>query len=370
MDIFGDLCMEKKLKSIEPKKSFLFLRWALLLLVIPIFLIVSDKPFLFGKFWITFAFAIVYNVIFSILYSKNKLAEKKFGIIFYTDILLISTFSYFLGGLQSDIYILLFFIIAYYGTSRDVSSTIKISIFAIIIYSISTLLYEVGNLNEFNYIKLAIRGMFIIFAAYGISSIIIKVKTYDELHKREFKRARTDKLTGLANRHYFDQKLEEEALYAEYSGKPLNVLMFDIDNFKVYNDSYGHIEGDKLLSLFGNIILQSIRRTDIPVRYGGEEFIILIRDLDLDIAKNVGDRIRHQLEKENMNLENKKDSTKVTVSCGIAQFPKHSNNIKKVVEYADKALYHAKETGKNKVVCYDEVIKLSGELEENKAKSS
>mgnify|MGYP000897116655 FL=1 len=158
MDIFGDLCMEKKLKSIEPKKSFLFLRWGLLLLVIPIFLIVSDKPFLFGKFWITFAFAIVYNVIFSILYSKNKLAEKKFGIIFYTDILLISTFSYFLGGLQSDIYILLFFIIAYYGTSRDVSSTIKISIFAIIIYSISTLLYEVGNLNEFNYIKLAIRG--------------------------------------------------------------------------------------------------------------------------------------------------------------------------------------------------------------------
>lgn len=370
MDVINDCALEKKLKSIEPKNSFIFLRWGLLLLIIPVFLIVSDKPFLFGKFWITFAVSVVYNIVFSVLYFKNKLVEKKFGIIFYTDILLISVFSFFLGGLQSDIYILLFFIIAYYGTCRDVSSTVKISVFAIIIYCISTLLCEIKNLNEFIFLRLAIRGMFIIFAAYGISGIIVKVKVYDEMHKREFKRARTDKLTGLANRHYFDQKLEEEALYAEYSGKPLNVLMFDIDNFKVYNDSYGHIEGDKLLSIFGDIILQSIRKTDIPVRYGGEEFIILIRDLDLEMAKNVGDRIRNQLEKENMNLENKKNSTKVTVSCGIAQFPKHSNNIKNVVEYADKALYHAKNTGKNKVVCYDEVIQSERELEANKVKSS
>ncbi|AUG57686.1 GGDEF domain-containing protein [Acetivibrio saccincola] len=370
MDIINDSVIEKKLKSIEPKKGYVFVRWGLLLLIIPIFLIVSDKPFLYVRFWFVFAFASVYNVVFSILYLKSKLAGKNFGFIFYADILLVSIFSYFLGGLQSDIYVLLFFIIAYYGTSRDVSSITKISIFTIITYCVLSLLSEGGNLAGFNFLKLAIRGMFIIFTAYGISSIIIQVKIYDEMHKREFKRARTDKLTGLANRHYFDQKLEEEALYAEYSGKPLNVLMFDIDNFKVYNDSYGHIEGDKLLSLFGNIILQSIRKTDIPVRYGGEEFIILIRDLDLEMAKNVGDRIRNQLEKENMSLENKKDSVKVTVSCGIAQFPKHSDNIKKVVEYADKALYHAKRTGKNKVVCYDEVLQLEHELEVNKAKTS
>lgn len=373
MDIINDSTIEKKLKCMEPKRNFIFSRWGLLLLIIPIFLIASDRSMLLGKFWITFAFAFTYNIIFTILYLKNKLVGKKSDIIFYIDILLISTFSYFLGGTQSDIYYVLFFIIAYYGTSRDVSSTVKISIFTIVVYFASSLLYEIGNLNEFNFIRLILRGIFIIFAAYGITGIIVQVKKYDEMHKREFKRARTDKLTGLANRHYFDQKLEEETLYAEYSGKPLNVLMFDLDNFKVFNDSYGHIEGDKLLSLFGNIILQSIRKTDIPVRYGGEEFIILIRDLDLSMAKNVGNRIRYQLERINMNLENKKNSTKkVTVSCGIAQFPMHSNNIKEVIQYADQALYYAKETGKNKVICYDEVMEigLDKEIEKNKAKSS
>jgi len=110
------------------------------------------------------------------------------------------------------------------------------------------------------------------------------------MHQREFKLARTDKLTGLANRHMLDQKLEEEALYCEYSKKPLNVLMFDIDDFKKFNDTYGHIWGDKLLSLFGDIIKQSIRKTDMAFRYGGEEFMVLIRDLDLEKAKCVADR--------------------------------------------------------------------------------
>lgn len=378
MDIIEDLTVEKKSKYIESKKNFIFFRWGFFLLIIPIFLITSDKPILLEKFWITFIIAFIYNVVYTILCFKNKLVEKKsnkkLDIIFYIDILLISIFSYFLGGIQSDIYYVLFFIIAYYGTSRDVSSTIKISIFTIVVYFASSLLllYGADTLNKIDFIKLALRGIFIIFSAYGITGIIVQVKMYDEMHKREFKRARTDKLTGLANRHYFDQKLEEEALYAEYSGKPLNVLMFDLDNFKVFNDSHGHIEGDKLLSLFGKIVLQSIRKSDIPVRYGGEEFIILIRDLDLKMAKSVGDRIRCQLERQNMDLENKKNSPKVTVSCGVAQFPKHSNDIKEVVEYADKALFHAKEIGKNKVVCYDEVmeIELNKNLETNNAKSS
>ncbi|MDQ2085275.1 GGDEF domain-containing protein [Herbivorax sp. ANBcel31] len=370
MDIINESTIEKRLKNLQPKSSHICFRCVLLLLIVPIFLIVSDTSVISEGFWITFIVAFLYNAVFIILYLKNKLVDIASSIVFYIDVLSISAFSYFLGGLQSDIYFLLFFIIAYYGISRNISSTVKISIFSMVVYSLSSIFYEVDGLSQFNFFKLFVRNVFIIFVTYGISAIIVQVKKYDEMHKREFKRARTDKLTGLANRHYFDQKLEEEALYSEYSGKPLNVLMFDIDNFKVYNDSYGHVEGDKLLSLFGDIILQSIRKADIPVRYGGEEFTILIRDLNIEMAKNVGNRIRYQLERKNMDLENKKNSVKVTVSCGIAQFPKHSKDIKKVVEYSDKALYYAKETGKNKVVCYDEVIKESSTSEIDRAKSS
>ncbi|TYQ13338.1 UNVERIFIED_CONTAM: diguanylate cyclase (GGDEF)-like protein [Acetivibrio alkalicellulosi] len=359
-DIINETIQDKKSKSFIIKKNFIVFRWILLLIVIPVFLFASDESFMSKEFWICFSSAVVYNSLVTslLVLNKSKWAERAVSIVFYMDIVVICTFSYVLGGIQSDIYFILFFIIAYYGTGRDVSDTVFISIFALLMYSISSIFYEIGNLSNLNYLNLIIRGIFIIFAAYGISGIIIEVKKYDELHKKEFKRARTDKLTGLANRHYFDQKLEEEALYAEYSRKPLNILMFDIDNFKVFNDSYGHLWGDKLLALFGDIIIQSIRKTDIPVRYGGEEFIILIRDLDLEIAKSVGERIRCQLERQNMYLQEGDSSKKVTVSCGIAQFPTHSNDIKKVVEYSDKALYYAKEIGKNVVVCYDEIGKL------------
>jgi diguanylate cyclase (GGDEF)-like protein len=130
--------------------------------------------------------------------------------------------------------------------------------------------------------------------------------------------------------------------------------MFDIDNFKRFNDAYGHVLGDKLLVLFSSIIKQSIRNTDTPVRYGGEEFLVLIRGLDIILAKSVGERIRGQLENQKISVESGGKRSRVTVSCGIAQYPRHSSNIKKVIELADRALYKAKELGRNRVVVYDE----------------
>lgn len=359
-DMINESIKEKKIKGMRFKKNFLYFRWIFLLFVVPMFLFVSDYPPSLKNFWQTFSLSILYNGIVTVLVFMKKpdWIKKLLSLIFYLDVVLICTFSFILGGINSDIYIVLFFIIAYYGVSKDVSGTVNISIFSMLVYSLTSIGSELDNLSQFNYFRLILRDFFILLASYGISIIIVEVKKYDEMHKREFRLARTDKLTGLANRHYLDQKIEEEALYSEYSRKPLNVLMFDIDNFKSFNDTYGHIWGDKLLSLFGDIIMQSIRKTDIPVRYGGEEFMILIRDLDLEMAKSVGDRIRRQLEKQNLFTGEGNKKAKVTVSCGVAQFPRHSDDIKKVIEYADKALYYAKEIGKNIVVSYDEIGKL------------
>jgi diguanylate cyclase (GGDEF)-like protein len=183
-----------------------------------------------------------------------------------------------------------------------------------------------------------------------------QVKKFDELHRKEFKLARTDKLTGLANRRYFDQKLSEDVQYSDETGNPLNILIFDLDNFKKFNDTNGHTWGDKLLTLFSDIIKHNIRQSDVPVRYGGEEFLLIIRDLDYERARNVGERIRNQLEKQYIYIKCEDDTKKwATVSCGVAQYPTDSKSIWEVIESADKALYNAKANGKNIIVCYKDI---------------
>lgn len=302
------------------------------------------------------AVAIVYNIIVTAhTLERSRNCKKTSVSVFYFDAALVSFYVFLTGGLNSDAYIFLFFLIGYCGMLNDYSNTIKIGIFSIAAYTISCMFSARVDLQEINYLRLAIKDLMLALCTVGVSYVYFEVKKYDEMHKKEFLLARTDKLTGLANRHYFDQKVREEIEYSNYTGNPLNILMFDLDNFKGFNDTYGHTLGDKLLVLFSDIIKQNIRKTDIPVRYGGEEFLLLIRDLDIYIAKSVGERIRKQLEKQRIYIGSEGDRKRVTVSCGIAQYPKHAPNIKDAIECADRALYHAKEYGKNMVVLYDEI---------------
>ncbi|HOQ38615.1 MAG TPA: GGDEF domain-containing protein [Acetivibrio sp.] len=359
-DIINESIKVKRMNGIRINKDYLYFKWINLLFVIPLFLVVSDCPLFSTGFWLTFIAALTYNIFLTVMVSmkRPRCIKKIINLMFYLDIFFICAFSLFLGGIDSDIYIILIFTIAYFGINKDVTAIVNISIFTIALYSFTIIVSQAYALEQINFLKLTLRDLYILLASYGVAVVVMQVKKYDEMHKREFKLARTDKLTGLANRHCLDQKLEEEALYSEYSKMPLNVLMFDLDNFKKFNDTYGHVWGDKLLSIFGEIIMQSIRKTDIPIRYGGEEFMILIRDLDLEKAKSIGDRIRRQLENQKILTGEGKEKVKITVSCGVAQFPRHSDDIKKVVDYADQALYYAKEIGKNIVVSYDEIGKL------------
>lgn len=300
----------------------------------------------------------LYNLAVTIYALKKKGKINKASSVFiYIDIFLLTVISYLCGGLNSDVYLFIFFLLGYCGILNNASYTLKIGIFSAIFYTASCLFASGFNNIETILPKLVIRDLLLILGAYGMSRINYEVKKYDELRKKEFKLARTDKLTGLANRHYFDQKLHEEVEYADMNNSVLNVLILDLDNFKLFNDTYGHLSGDKLLVLFADIIKQCIRKSDIPVRYGGEEFLLLIRDLDIIIAKNVAERIRYHLEKQKIYADSGDNRKKLSVSCGIAQYPKHSQNIKQVIELADRALYHAKEIGKNIVVTYDETVK-------------
>jgi diguanylate cyclase len=161
----------------------------------------------------------------------------------------------------------------------------------------------------------------------------------------------TDPLTGLGNRKYFDRMIDMAVQSALANGEPLSLLMFDIDHFKSFNDSYGHLTGDQVLRLVGMSLKQTIKGQDITARYGGEEFAVVLPNTALRQALTVADHIRRAV----MAKELKKKSTgeilgRVTISVGVSML-KPGDDTDALIERADGCLYAAKRNGRNRVIC-------------------
>jgi diguanylate cyclase len=161
----------------------------------------------------------------------------------------------------------------------------------------------------------------------------------------------TDPLTGLGNRKYFDRMIDMAVQSALASGEPLSLLLFDIDHFKSFNDSYGHLTGDQVLRLVGLSLKQTIKGQDITARYGGEEFAVVLPNTALRQALTVADHIRRAV----MAKELKKKSTgeilgRVTISVGVSML-KQDDDTDALIERADACLYAAKRNGRNRVIC-------------------
>lgn len=153
----------------------------------------------------------------------------------------------------------------------------------------------------------------------------------------------TDSLTGIKNRRALDEKLDEEMTRAIRTGTHLSYLLVDIDNFKSYNDDYGHVAGDEALRKVAEALQSNARVYDLVARYGGEEFAVLLPDSDSREAGKVADRLRLAI--ENMNGTNRA----ITISIGVATSRAEQTSAMLVSE-ADKALYRAKQSGRNRVV--------------------
>jgi diguanylate cyclase (GGDEF)-like protein len=159
----------------------------------------------------------------------------------------------------------------------------------------------------------------------------------------------TDPMTKLYNRRYFSEISEDIFSVAKRNGHHLGVIMLDIDKFKRINDTYGHQIGDEVIISLANVILTHIRQSDTACRYGGEEFVILLPETDMNGVRNVAEKIRRAVEESKMELPDGVE-LKYTVSLGIteADFEK-DRNVEKVIGRADEALYDAKESGRNRV---------------------
>jgi len=338
--------------------AILGLRWLFVGLIILLTVGGRDSYAISGILPFLIALMLIYNgfvTLFALQDSKNSVYSLP---VLYTDAVFFSLFVLFMGGVYSDIYIYYFFIITFCGIKRNTQNTIAFGIFCTAAYSISCIVSHLTGMADFSLVRFIFRVLLIILGIVLITSLCLQIERNIELRKKEYKMAVTDKLTGLANRHYLDRKIKEEIEFAQETGSVINIMLFDLDNFKNFNDTFGHTWGDKLLVLFSDIIRQNIRKEDIPVRYGGEEFMIIVRELDINLAKSVAERIRRQLERQKLYADSFGNKIHITVSCGIAQYPRHGTDIKQVIECADKALYYAKIAGKNSIITYDEVQKV------------
>jgi diguanylate cyclase (GGDEF)-like protein len=168
---------------------------------------------------------------------------------------------------------------------------------------------------------------------------------------RESLRAQSirDPLTGVFNRRFMEESLERELPRARRKKSHVGIMLMDLDHFKMFNDLYGHEAGDLVLKEISNVLRTAIRKEDIVCRFGGEEFVVILPEADLDITNKRAELIRKEVSEIRLTYEEKQLNA-ITMSIGVAVYPDHGESSNIVLKAADAALYRAKEEGRNRVV--------------------
>lgn len=187
---------------------------------------------------------------------------------------------------------------------------------------------------------------------YDVTDMAVSKLELETSNAELEKLSRTDRLTQLNNRGYWEECLEKEFLRVKRTGQIASLIIFDIDHFKKVNDTYGHMAGDEVIRQTAAVLRSGIRDTDIPGRYGGEEFVLILIDTDPDKAYILAERLRKKIESLTVNYEDME--IKYTVSLGISVASSDSGDYMKWLECADNALYISKESGRNQTNIYDE----------------
>lgn len=183
---------------------------------------------------------------------------------------------------------------------------------------------------------------------------VVALSLHDELEEAAalsvHEAALRDRLTGVYNRGVFDDRLLAEMAFAQRHQTPLSVLMFDVDHFKKFNDAHGHLVGDAVLTAVGKSLKETVRTEDVVARYGGEEFVVIARSTDSERAQILGERIRKAVLE--IRVFSGTENLSVTASLGIATLVHATDypDAQALVQAADRALYVAKKSGRNRVL--------------------
>ena len=175
-----------------------------------------------------------------------------------------------------------------------------------------------------------------------------------QMYRKMETMATTDGLTGLTNHRTFQERFANLIERSARHDHRAAILLCDVDHFKKVNDNFGHPVGDEVLRQVAKVLRTAVRVIDIPARYGGEEFAVVLESTDLDGALRLAERIREDVGK--LEIQTDKGPLQVTMSLGVAAFPDDAREQPALIERADMALYHAKQSGRNRVVCYRDFV--------------
>jgi len=178
--------------------------------------------------------------------------------------------------------------------------------------------------------------------------LVENAESFEKMEEMSF----TDNLTGLANQRYFFRRLYEEINRARRYNRHLALIMFDLDELKYTNDTYGHLAGDAVLKQMGEILRRSIRAIDVVARYGGDEFCVIMPEANADMCLKFMERLQNQIIDSRFVIEGLDEPLHCTVSIGGAVYPEHADDSKKLIFAADMALLKAKESGRNRSLLF------------------
>lgn len=204
--------------------------------------------------------------------------------------------------------------------------------------------------KPFNRMELIIRVKSLLRIKKLNEALEQKIKELEIAQAKMRQLAITDGLTGLYNYRYFRKQLQHEVSRAHRFHMPVSLLIMDIDFFKVYNDRFGHVNGDKILMQFSRLLYNNIREVDCLARYGGEEFVLILPSTEKKSALIVAEKLRKIIENEYFPLAQKLPAGRVTMSVGVASIPEDTDDLEDLIKLTDKALYQAKNSGRNRSV--------------------
>lgn len=189
-----------------------------------------------------------------------------------------------------------------------------------------------------------------VYAGFVFQRIRHQRREMRELREELASQALTDALTGLPNRRYFEEFLDAELDRIDRYGGACSVVMVDVDDFKNYNDTLGHLAGDEILRQLADVFREEVRLSDVVARYGGEEFGIIMINTEAEEALEASERLRHAIESHVFPDEDIQPGGDLTVSAGVAAYPTDGETYERLIREADEALYAAKREGKNRVL--------------------
>lgn len=316
--------------------------------------------------------AVVINVLF--LVDLNYIREKRHIIIDHNlfryigfihidfDIIYVLSLIYMTGGFDSPL--LFLFIYNVITTAFIIEGRIfyYYSSLTLIIIVLSGV--HISFLQQSPYISASFRAepMNLVFTVilYVFTTYIskyISMKLYskqnelNDLYEKTYMLSITDRLTGLYDQTYFRRASADALEIAKFNNNPLAFVLFDIDNFKEFNDTNGHLLGSSALKQIAVIMRRSFRKTDILGKYGGDEFIILMKDTEIDYIPAVLKRFQRNISEHDFNPDTGQVS-RLTISIGVAVFPDDGVKCEDLIDKADKALYGAKKSGKDRLVLF------------------